>query len=97
MRERPVTSRELSRAKENIKGSIMLSLESSSSRMSNLAQQIIYQDRFYKLEEILKAVQNVSARDIRDLANRLFDASCLTLTVLSNGSGRNLKSVALEL
>ncbi|MBN2319718.1 MAG: insulinase family protein [Acidobacteria bacterium] len=96
-RNRPVSSRELSRAKENIKGSIMLSLESSSSRMSNLAQQMIYHDRFYELEEILKAVQRVSARDIRDLANRMFDGSCLTLTALSNRNGRNLKSVAMEL
>jgi len=97
LRDRPVSSRELNRAKDNIKGSIMLSLESSSSRMSNLAQQMIYHDRFHDLEEILKAVQHVSARDIRDLANRMFDASCLTLTALSNRNGRNLKSVEMEL
>lgn len=97
LRDRPVSSRELDRAKDNIKGSIMLSLESSSSRMSNLAQQMIYHDRFHELEEILKAVQRVSARDIRDLAVRIFDASCLTLTALSNRNGRDLKSVEMDL
>lgn len=97
LRDRPVSSRELARAKENIKGSIMLSLESSSSRMSNLAQQMIYHDRFHELEEILKAVERVSARDIRDLADRMFDASCLTLTALSSRNDRNLKSVEMDL
>jgi predicted Zn-dependent peptidase len=97
LRDRLVSSRELSRAKENIKGSIMLSLESSSSRMTHLAQQMIYHNRFRELEEILKAVQQVSARDIRDLANRMFDASCLTLTALINRNGRNLKSVAMDI
>jgi predicted Zn-dependent peptidase len=97
LRDRLVSSRELGRAKENIKGSIMLSLESSSSRMSNLAQQMIYHDRFYELEEILEAVERVTAREIRDLAGRIFDASCLTLTALSNRNGRDLKSVAMEI
>ncbi len=97
LRDRPVSSSELNRAKENIKGSIMLSLESSSSRMSNLAQQMIYHDRFYKMEEILRAVQSVSARDIRDLAHRMFDVSSLTLTALSNRNGRNLKSVEMDM
>lgn len=97
LRNRLVPVRELNRAKENIKGSIMLSLESSSSRMSNLFQQMNYHDRFYKLEEILKAVDSVTARDIRNLANRIFDASCLTLTALSNRNGRNLRTVSLDI
>jgi len=97
LRDRIVSSRELSRAKENIKGSIMLSLESSSSRMSNLAQQMMYLDRFYKLEEIQEAVERVTAREIRDLANRMFDASCLTLTALSSRNGRNLKSIEMDI
>jgi predicted Zn-dependent peptidase len=97
LRERTVSHRELVRAKENIKGSIMLNLESSSSRMSNLAQQMIYHDRFIELEEILEAVQRVSARDIRDLANRMLDADCLTLTALGGDDGRKLKSVALDI
>lgn len=97
LRSRIVSSRELNRAKENIKGSIVLSLESSSSRMSNLAQQLLYQDRFYKLEEILNAVESVTAREIRDLANRMFDASHLTLTALGNRNGGNLKTVPMEI
>jgi predicted Zn-dependent peptidase len=96
LREELVSSQELKRAKENIKGSVMLSLESSSSRMTHLAQQIVYYGRFYKLEEILGAVERVTAREIRHLANRIFDPSYLTLTALGSRNGRGLESVAMN-
>jgi predicted Zn-dependent peptidase len=96
LREQLIPPQELKRAKENIKGSVMLSLESSSSRMTHLAQQLIYYDRFKTLEEILGAVERVSAREIRNLANRIFDSSCLTLTALDSRDGGSLKSAALD-
>jgi predicted Zn-dependent peptidase len=97
MRQQLVTPQELKRAKENIKGSVLLGLESSSSRMTHLAQQMIYYSRFYELEEILGAVDRVTAREIRDLANRIFDPSYLTLTALGSRDGEELKSAALEM
>jgi predicted Zn-dependent peptidase len=97
LRKQLVSSRELQRAKENIKGSMVLGLESSSSRMTHLAQQLIYYGRFYKLEEILDAVERVTARDIRDLAHRIFDSSTLTLTALGSRNGGDLQSVAMDL
>ena len=96
LRDQLVSSEELKRAKENIKGSVMLSLESSSSRMTHLAQQLIYYGRFYKLEEILGAVERVTAREIRNLANRIFDSSYLTLTALGSQNGRDLRSVPMD-
>ena len=96
LREQLVPAQELKRAKENIKGSVMLGLESSSSRMANLAQQLIYHGHFSELEEILGAVERVGAREIRDLANRIFDRSYLTLTALTGRNGDGLQSAALE-
>ena len=96
MRHQLVSPQELKRAKENIKGSVMLGLESSSSRMTHLAQQLIYYGRFYELEEILNAVGRVTARDIRELANRIFDPAYLTLTALTSRNSDELKSAALE-
>jgi predicted Zn-dependent peptidase len=96
MREQLVSPQELKRAKEYIKGSVMLGLESSSSRMTHLAQQQIYYGRFYKLEEILNAVERVTAREIRNLANRIFDPSYLALTALSSRNAASLKSVAMD-
>jgi len=96
MREQLVSHRELKRAKEYIKGSIMLGIESSSSRMTHLAQQLIYYRRIYKLEEILDAVERVAAREIRHLANRIFDPSYMALTALSSRNAAHLKSVAIH-
>jgi predicted Zn-dependent peptidase len=96
LRNSLVSAQELKRAKEYIKGSVLLSLESSSSRMTNLAQQLIYHDRFVKLEEILDAVNRVSARDIRHLANKMFDSTTLALTALSGRNGRDLNAVAIQ-
>jgi predicted Zn-dependent peptidase len=96
LRENLVSFQELKRAKEYVKGSVLLSLESSSSRMTHLAQQLIYYGRFYKLEEILDAVDHVTARDIRHLANKMFDNATLALTALSNRGGRDLNATAIH-
>jgi predicted Zn-dependent peptidase len=96
MREKLVSAQELKRAKEYVKGSIMLSLESSSSRMTNLAQQLIYYGRFHKLEDVLDDVERVTARDIRNLSNRMFDNSALAMTALSNRNGGELDVVPIH-
>ena len=67
---------ELRRAKDHLKGSLMLSLESTSSRMSNLARQEIYFDRQYGLDETLAGIEQVSTarrppRRARALLERL--------------------------
>ena len=97
LREKLVPPGELKRCKENVKGSVMLSLESSSARMTHLAQQQIYYGRFYKLQEILDSIDQVRAKDIRRLANDIFDASCLTITSLGGEESRPLESVSLRI
>jgi len=96
LRQELISADELKRAKESIKGSIMLSLESSSSRMTHLAQQQIYYGRFFTLGEILGGINRLSARDIRRLANEIFDSSTLTLTALGSNRGRDIESVAVR-
>ena len=77
-----VGAEELRRTKEHIKGSLMLGLESSFSRMSNLANQEIHFGRHFSLEESLRAVEAVSQEDVRRVARELFDPDSLSLTVL---------------
>ncbi len=96
LREKLISGEELKRAKENIKGSVMLGLESSSSRMTYLAQQLIHYGRFHTLEEILNGVERVTAQEIRDMANRIFDTSYFTLTALTSRNSEELKSVPLD-
>jgi predicted Zn-dependent peptidase len=62
----------------------MLSLESTGSRMSNLARQEMYFGRFFTLDELVESIEAVSAGDIRKIAQTFFDARQIGLTVLGN-------------
>ena len=65
MKESPVSEEELTRAKNHLKGSLMLSLESTTSRMSNLARQELYFGRFYSLDEILASIETVTLAEVQ--------------------------------
>jgi predicted Zn-dependent peptidase len=73
---------ELRRAKDHLKGSLMLNLESTSSRMSHLARQEIYFDRHFGLDETLAGVERVTADDVQRVARDLFANGSLAATVL---------------
>jgi predicted Zn-dependent peptidase len=82
MKRAPVPDAELRRAKDHLKGSLMLSLENTASRMSHLARQEIYFDRHFGLDETLAGVERVSAGDVRRVAADLFANGSLAATVL---------------
>jgi len=96
LKEEPVTDAELKLAKDHLKGNLMLSLESSSSRMSNLARQEIYFGRHFSLDEILAGIDAVEHRHLIDLAQELFVPERSTLAVLGNASGTGFESVRLD-
>jgi predicted Zn-dependent peptidase len=77
-----VTADELTRAKEHLKGSLMLSLESTSSRMTRIAKQELYFGHYFTLDEILAAVDRVSAEQIQALIAELLDRRPLSLVAL---------------
>jgi predicted Zn-dependent peptidase len=68
---------ELTRAKDHLKGSLMLSLENTASRMSHLARQEIYFDRHFGLDETLAGVQRVTVADVQRVANGSLAATVL--------------------
>ena len=82
LKRTPVPHDELKRAKDHLKGSLMLSLENTASRMSHLARQEIYFDRHFSLDETLAGVQRVSAEDIQRVARDLLSNGSLAVTVL---------------
>jgi predicted Zn-dependent peptidase len=88
---------ELRRAKDHLKGSLMLSLESTSSRMSNLARQEIYFDRQYGLDETLAGIEQVSRDDVRRVAHELFSNGSLGATILGQTGGLTLTHEQLDL
>src|SRR6516164_267438 len=60
MKSQPIPDEELRRAKDQLKGSLMLSLESSTSRMSNLARQDMYFDHFYGMDAVIQKIEAVT-------------------------------------
>ncbi len=73
LRGEPLGEEELRRAKDHIKGGLVLSLESSGARMNHLARQEIYFGRHFPLEEILDAIEAVGAKDVLRVAAGVFD------------------------
>jgi predicted Zn-dependent peptidase len=88
---------ELRRAKDHLKGSLMLSLESTSSRMSNLARQEMYFDRQFSLDETIQSIEQVSAADVVRVARDLFANGSLGATVLGQADGLELSTQELDL
>jgi predicted Zn-dependent peptidase len=84
LKEEPVAEAELKRAKDQLKSNIVLGLESSSSRMSNLARQQMYFGRFFSVDEIIAEVNAVEAPAIQALARDLFRPEAIALTILGN-------------
>jgi predicted Zn-dependent peptidase len=82
MKNTLVPDAELRRAKDHLKGSLMLSLENTASRMSHLARQEIYFDRHFGLDETLAGVERVSSADVQRVACDLFANGSLAATVL---------------
>ncbi len=90
LKSEPVPEEELRRAKDQLKGSLMLSLESSTARMSNLARQEMYFDRFYSMDELIEKIEGVSSEELQVLANEFFQADSIAVTVLGNLNGLKL-------
>ena len=84
LKEQEVANAELKRAKDQMKSNIVLGLESSSSRMNNLARQQMYFGRFFTVDEIVGEIDRVIPADIQALAHQLFRPELMALTLLGN-------------
>lgn len=87
---------ELRRAKDHLKGSLMLSLENTGSRMSHLARQEIYFGRQIGLDELLAGIEAVAADDVQRIANDLL-VGPLAASVLGNLKGWRPRASALRI
>ncbi|MEW6738503.1 MAG: pitrilysin family protein [Nitrospirota bacterium] len=84
---------ELKRAKDQLKGNLVLGLESTSSRMQSIARQEIYYGRYFSQKEIMKEVEAVTLGQIKDLSKRLINDGKMSLTVLGPVKGEDFKGL----
>jgi predicted Zn-dependent peptidase len=97
IRKAAVPGPELQRAKDHLKGSLMLSLENTASRMSHLARQEIYFDRHFDMDETLAGVERVTAEDVQRVARDLFANGSLVATVLGPAPAADMTRARLDL
>jgi predicted Zn-dependent peptidase len=97
IKQTPVADSELRRAKDHLKGSLMLSLENTASRMSHLARQEIHFDRQFSLDETLEGIERVTPNDVQRVAHELFSNGSLAATVLGQVNGLELPRERLNL
>lgn len=87
---------EIKKAKEQVKGGIILGLEDTGNCMSRIAKQEIYFGRYFEVDEILRNIDMVRPEDIQELASRLFQDEHLSLASIGPLDEEILKEVDLR-
>lgn len=91
LRKSGADRQELARAKTQMKGGLMLSLENTHSRMNKLAKDELYLGRHQTLEEIIAAIDRVTGEDLLRLSQDLLNFRRLSVTALGPVSRRSLE------
>ena len=81
---------ELARAKSQLKGNMLLGMESTDSRMNRLARNEIYFRRDIPLEEIAREIEAVGNEQVIELASSCFKPDRMGLVMLGDLKGREL-------
>jgi len=94
MRSEPATADELARAKENLKGRVLLALESTGSRMSRLGSETLAQAPLLGLDEVVARIDAVTLADLEELATELWDPRSLSIAGIGPDEARFEEAVA---
>jgi len=97
LKKEPFKNGELETAKEQLKGNLLLSLESSDNLMTRLAKNEIYFESYLPVEKILKGIDEVDEAEVRSLASEIFNQRFFCLTVLGPMDGNGLEKNLLKL
>jgi predicted Zn-dependent peptidase len=97
LKREPVSQAELDSAREQLKGKLLMSLESSDNLMTRLAKNIIYLDRHQPIEAILAGFDDVKIEEVLAIAGNLFDGECLNLHAMGKVNGLELTAESLVL
>lgn len=74
LKQEPVSEAELDRAKNQLRGSILLSQEHMSARMSRNGKSLLNFGRIIPPEEVIQNIQSVTRESLQELAHEVFDA-----------------------
>jgi predicted Zn-dependent peptidase len=88
LRQEPASEAELARARENLKGRVLLALESTGARMSRLGSEILAGAPLMSLDEIVERIDAVSIDDLESLARELWDPERISVAGIGPEEGR---------
>ena len=84
LRSKKISKKELNKAKEYFKGSIHMSLESTTNRMIRLANSMLYFNKIKSLEETITEIDSVTTNDILEISNELLNENTMNKVVISS-------------
>jgi predicted Zn-dependent peptidase len=93
MKKDSLSRQELSHAKYQLKGSLMLSLENTSNRMNRMAQQELLLGKYVDLDETINSINKVKGKEVIEVANDLFDPNKLSAVILGPVGKRAINQV----
>lgn len=97
LKSEPVGEDELHAAKEQLKGNLLMSMESTDNRMTRIAKNEIYLGRHLSLKEVMTGINQVTRDEIRRLAGFILRDDYLNLQVVGRHGETDLGSLELTL
>ncbi len=91
LKAEPYKNGELEIAKEQLKGNLLLSLESSDNLMARLAKNEIYLGSYLPVEKVIRGIDEVGEEEVRKKKKNIFDERFFCLTVLGPMDGNGFK------
>jgi predicted Zn-dependent peptidase len=91
--ERPADEQELTRSRENLKGRVVLSMESTAARMSHLGASLLHEMPILSVDEVIERIDAVSLSDLEALAGELFAPERLSVACV--GPDRQIFDAAI--
>ena len=90
----PAAAEELTRSRENLKGRVVLSMESTSARMSHLGASMLYEMPILSMDEVIERIDAVRLPDLQELASELFAPERLSVACV--GPDEQIFRAAIE-
>jgi predicted Zn-dependent peptidase len=97
IKDEGITPAEEARVRTQIKGNLVLSLESSNSHMSRIARQEIYFGKYISIDDIIRGVEKVTAADVQRLARQLFTTENCAISILGPVNRADVPDSVLEI
>jgi predicted Zn-dependent peptidase len=95
LREERMSAEELDMNREQIKGNLLMALESTSTRMARMAKCLLYFGRIVPVEEIVQKVDAITEDEVQAFARKIFTPGQCAMTVLGPTNGHRVKKIPL--